>query len=73
MTRYRTGGHWDNTVVRIGTGPEDATGRRPDDELAAVVVNGGRELAERIVRGLHLLALSEALPPASHTSAREDA
>lgn len=64
MTTYRTGAHWGTAIVRIGLGPEDATGRRPDDELAAVVVNGGHELAERIVRALALLALSEALPPA---------
>lgn len=47
-TRYRTGSHWGATIVREGTQPADATGHRPDAELVAVVVNGDRELAERI-------------------------
>lgn len=48
MTRYRTGGHWDITIVREGTQPADHTGRRPDDQLAAVITNGDTQLAERI-------------------------
>ncbi len=63
MTRYRTGHHWGVTIVAEGDGPVLPDDRRPGDELVAVVVNGDTALAERIVRGLHLLALSEALPP----------
>jgi hypothetical protein len=48
VSRYRTGGHWGVTVVREGVEPADHEGRRPDAELAAVVVNGDRELARRI-------------------------
>lgn len=45
---YRTGNHWGVTIVREGTQPFDNSGHRPDAQLVAVVVNGDRELAERI-------------------------
>lgn len=46
---YRVGRHWGVTIVREGRGlTMDTLGRRPDDELVAVVVNGDDELAERI-------------------------
>lgn len=48
MVTYRVGGHWAVTIVREGVAPPDRAGRRPDSELVAVVVNGDRELAERI-------------------------
>ena len=47
MSTYRTGGHWRRTIVRVGTQPPDADGRRPDDELAGVMDDPA--LAERIV------------------------
>lgn len=50
---YRVGGHWAVTIVREGTDPPDRAGRRPDSELVAVVVNGDRELAQRIVDRLN--------------------
>lgn len=48
MTTYRTGNNWGVTIVREGRGPEDVMGHHSGDELVAVVVNGDRELAERI-------------------------
>lgn len=52
MIRYRVGGHWGVTVVREGVQPPDKDGCRPDAELVAVVVNGDRELAQRIADAL---------------------
>lgn len=50
MTSFRTDNHWGVTIVREGEGEEFCCNR--DDhshgELVAVVVNGDRELAERI-------------------------
>lgn len=48
MTAYRTGSHWGTTIIREGSQEPDESGRRPDDELVAVVMNGDAELAERI-------------------------
>lgn len=53
MNEYRVGGHWGVTVVREGVAEPDEQGRRPDAELVAVVVNGDRELAQRIARKLN--------------------
>lgn len=50
---YRTGGHWGVTIVREGEQPADEQGHRPDAELVAVVVNGDRELAQRIADALN--------------------
>jgi hypothetical protein len=49
VSTYRVGSHWGVTIIREGTLPTDASCyRRDDDQLVAVVVNGDRELAERI-------------------------
>lgn len=53
MSMYRVGGHWGVTIIREGVQPTDRAGRRPDSELVAVVVNGDRELAQRIVDALN--------------------
>jgi hypothetical protein len=42
---YRPGNHWGVTIVRDGTQPADESGRRDDDELVAVVVNGDQHIA----------------------------
>ncbi len=67
---YRTGNHHGVTIV--DESPGVCCGRLGHDckrgHLVAVVVDGGEELAERIVRGLHLLALSERLAPKSCTA-----
>lgn len=47
MSSYRTGNHWGVTIVRSGVEPIEM-GKRADDELVAVVVNGDTALAERI-------------------------
>lgn len=57
---FRVGGHWGTTIVREGRAEPDEQGRRADDELAAVAVNGDRSLASRIVAGLNAPAVLEA-------------
>lgn len=54
MSTHRTGGHWGVTIIRQGTQSPDDSGRRSDDRLVAVVMNGAvvspdLELAERVV------------------------
>jgi hypothetical protein len=67
---YRTGNHHGITIV--DENPDTRCGRPGHDcargHLVAVVVDGGEELAERIVRGLHLLELSEAPEPEQCTA-----
>lgn len=46
MSTYRTGQHWGRTIIRVGTQPADAGGRRPDDQLVGVIDDPA--LAERI-------------------------
>jgi hypothetical protein len=53
MSTYRTGGHWQRTIVRVGTQPADHDGRRPDDALVGMVDTP--ELAERIVKALNFV------------------
>jgi hypothetical protein len=49
VSEYRTGNHWGRTIIRTGSQPPDADGRRPDDQLVAVVDSAAPEgLAERI-------------------------
>jgi len=48
IPQYRVGKHWGVTIVRTGREKPDQDGRRPDDQLVAVVVNGDQHLAERI-------------------------
>lgn len=42
---YRPGNYWGVTIVREGGEPADGAGRRGDDELVAVVVNGDQNIA----------------------------
>jgi len=46
VSTYRTGRHWRRTIIRVGTQPPDADGRRTDDELVGVMDDPA--LAERI-------------------------
>jgi len=66
VTEYRTGHHWRVTIVREGTQPPDANGKRADAQLVAVVVNGDQALAERICA---LLNASEPAPEIEVTRA----
>jgi hypothetical protein len=46
---YRVGRHWGVTIVREGSGVQSwDDDDHPEDQLVAVVVNGDRDLAERI-------------------------
>jgi hypothetical protein len=48
MSTYRTGNHWGVTIVATADAPWPVGMEHPDDRLVAVVVNGDRELADRI-------------------------
>jgi hypothetical protein len=48
---YRTGNHWGRTLVQIGTGPEDAHGRRPDDTIVGLLDSAS--LAAQVVQALN--------------------
>jgi hypothetical protein len=48
VSKYRVGSHWGVTIVREGSDWVPGNPHPADDQLVAVVVNGDRELAERI-------------------------
>lgn len=45
---HRPGNHWGVTIVRASDQLADGSGRRDDDELVAVVVNGDTGIARRV-------------------------
>lgn len=69
MTTYRTDNHWGGqTIIRVGAQPPAADGRRPDDQLVALVDSSAPDgLAERICTLLNGDARPDPAPCSLHT------